>query len=79
LIAGLLFFAGGFLLLAWLGRIGPTMFGNRTPALENVTSMFIQAMDLGLIVPLCLLSGTLLRRSNPWGYLLASIGMMKFL
>jgi hypothetical protein len=36
-------------------------------------------MDLGLIVPLCLLSGTLLRRSNPWGYLLASIGMMKFL
>lgn len=78
-IAGLLFFAGGFLLLAWLGRIAPTVFGDQTPALENATSMFIQAMDLGLIVPLCLLSGVLLLRRRPWGYLLASIGMMKFL
>ncbi|MGD1994533.1 MAG: hypothetical protein PVI59_15165 [Anaerolineae bacterium] len=78
-IAGLLFFAGGFLLLAWLGRIAPTLLQDQTPALENATSMFIQAMDLGLIVPLCLLSGVLLLRRSPWGYLLASIGMMKFL
>jgi hypothetical protein len=78
-IAALLIFAAAFLALAWLGRIAPTLFQGRNPALENVTSMFIQAMDLGLIVPLCVLSGILLLRRNVWGYLLASIGMMKFL
>ena len=36
-------------------------------------------MDLGLIVPLCVLAGILLLRRNPWGYLLASVGMLKFL
>jgi hypothetical protein len=41
--------------------------------------MFIQAMDLGLIVPLCVLSGILLLRRKPWGYLLASVALMKFL
>jgi hypothetical protein len=78
-IAALLIFAAAFLSLAWLGRIAPTLFQGQNPALDNVTSMFIQAMDLGLIVPLCVLSGILLLRRSAWGYLLASIGMMKFL
>lgn len=78
-IAGLLFFAAAFLTFAWLGRIAATFTPGAIPALENTTSMFIQAMDLGLIVPLCVLSGVLLLRRDPWGYLLASVGMMKFL
>jgi hypothetical protein len=78
-IAGLLFFAAAFLLLAWLGRIAPTLMNDEIPLLENVTSMFIQAMDLGLIVPLCLLAGVLLLRKEPWGYLLASVSLLKFL
>jgi hypothetical protein len=78
-IAGLLFFAAAFLTLAWLGRIAPTILDDQIPALENVTTMFIQAMDLGLIVPLCVLGGTLLLRHSPWGYLLASVGLLKFL
>lgn len=78
-IAGLLFFAASFLALAWLGRIGPTLVSEQIPMLENVTSMFIQAMDLGLVVPLCVLAGVLLLKRNPWGYLLASIGLMKFM
>ncbi len=41
--------------------------------------MFIQAMDLGLIVPACVLSGILLLHRRPWGYLLASVGLTKFL
>ncbi len=41
--------------------------------------MFIQAMDLGVIVPVCILSGVLLLRRHPWGYLLASVGLLKFL
>jgi len=56
-----------------------TLFQDQVPLLENVTSMFIQVMDLGLIVPLCVLSGILLLRRNAWGYLLASVGMKKFL
>jgi hypothetical protein len=78
-IAALLFFAAAFLSLAWLGRIAPTLFQNQIPTLENTTSMFIQAMDLGIIVPVCVLAGILLLRRNAWGYLLASVGMMKFL
>lgn len=78
-ISGFLFFAAAFLLLAWLGRIVATFSPNVIPALENTTSMFIQVMDLGIIVPVCILSGILLLRCHPWGYLLASVGLMKFL
>lgn len=78
-IAGLLFFTAAFLSLAWLGRIAPTLLGDQIPALENTTSMFIQAMDLGVIVPFSLIAGVLLLRRTAWGYLLSSIGLMKFL
>ncbi|MBM3135610.1 MAG: hypothetical protein FJZ89_10110 [Chloroflexi bacterium] len=78
-IAGLLFFAAAFLSLAWLGRVAATFAPGAVPALENTTSMFIQVMDLGIIVPVCALSGLLLLRRQPWGYLLASVGLMKFL
>ncbi|NCC35288.1 MAG: hypothetical protein EOM24_25245 [Chloroflexia bacterium] len=78
-IAGLLFFAAAFLSLAWLGRIAATFAPGAVPALENTTSMFIQAMDLGLVVPVCLVAGILLLRRHAWGYLLASVGLTKFL
>ncbi len=74
-IAALLFFAAAFLTLAWLGRIAPTVLQNQIPFLENVTSMFIQAMDLGIIVPMCVLAGSASPTSRapgatccrPWG------------
>jgi hypothetical protein len=78
-MAVLLFFTAGFLSLAWMGRIVPTIVQEQIPELENVTSMFIQAMDLGVVVPLCVLAGVLLLRRSAWGYLLASVGLMKFL
>jgi hypothetical protein len=78
-IAGLLFFAAAFLSLAWLGRIAATFSSSAVPGLDNTTSMFIQAMDLSLIVPVCILSGILLLRRHAWGYLLASVGLTKFL
>jgi hypothetical protein len=34
-------------------------------------------MDLALIVPLAILSGVLLLRRSPWGYLLASVALLK--
>ncbi len=78
-IAMLLFFAAAFLSLAWLGRIAQALRPGSAPALENVTSMFIQAMDLGVIVPACVVGAVLLLKRRPWGYLLASVGMIKFL
>jgi hypothetical protein len=76
-IAGLMFLVAGFLLLAWLGRIVPPLLQNQIPALENATTMVIQAMDLSLIVPLAILSGILLLRRSSWGYLLASVSLLK--
>ncbi len=76
-IAGLLFFVGGFLTLAWLGRILPPILQNQIPLLENATTMVIQAMDLGLVLPLAVLGGILLLQRSAWGYLLASVALMK--
>lgn len=78
-IAGVLFISGGFLLVAWLGRIVPPLLQGTTPALENTTTLVIQALDLGLIVPLCFLAAILLLRKRPWGYLLASVAVFKML
>lgn len=76
-IAGLMFVVGLFLTLAWLARIIPPIFNNTTPALENTTTLVIQAMDLVLIVPLAVLGGILLLKRSAWGYLLASIFILK--
>ena len=80
LIGGVLIGVGGFLCLAWLGRIVPPLIQDRPPfGLEAMTSLVIQGMDLGIIVPFAVLSGVLLLRRSAWGYLLASVAVMKFL
>lgn len=76
-IAGLLFLMGVFLSVLWLGTTLPPILQNQTAALDNTTTFVIQAMDLALIVPLAFLSSILLMRSSPWGYLLASVFVMK--
>ena len=77
-IAAVLFAVGGFLSLAWVGRVVPEMLNPQAPAaLENTTTRVIQAMDLALIVPLAILSGILLLRRSAWGYLLASVTVLK--
>ena len=45
--------------------------------MENTTTRVIQAMDLVLIVPLAVLAGILLLRRSAWGYLLASVFVLK--
>ncbi len=77
-VVGVLFAVGGFLALAWLGRVIPELLHPQVPAaLENTTTRVIQALDLTLIAPLAILSGILLLRRNAWGYLLASVAIMK--
>ncbi len=77
-IAGVLFAVGGFLFLAWFGRVIPELLNPQTPAaLENTTTRVIQALDLSLIVPLAVLAGILLLKRSAWGYLLASVATLK--
>jgi hypothetical protein len=77
-IAALLFTVGGFLLLAWLGRIVPPLLQDQAPlGLESYSTLVIQVLDLGLIVPLAMLAGVLLLRRAAWGYLLASVALIK--
>jgi hypothetical protein len=76
-IAALMFIVGAFLTLAWLARIIIPLLNGTTPALENTTTLVIQAMDLVLIVPLAILGGILLLKRSAWGYLLASVFILK--
>ena len=77
-IAAVLFAVGCFLSLAWVGRVDLEWINPQTPAaLENTTTRVIQAMDLALIAPLAILSGILLLRGSAWGYLLASVAVLK--
>jgi len=76
-IAALLFIVAGFLGLAWLARIGAPLLNGGTPALENTTTLVIQTMDLGLIVPLALVAGGLLLRRQAWGYALTAVFVLK--
>jgi len=79
-ISAFLFVTASFLLVAWSGRIVPAMLDNGIPiGLENSTTLFIQVLDLGVIVPVGFLAGVLLLTKNPWGYLLSSIVVFKFL
>lgn len=77
-IAGFLFAVGGFLLLMWLGLIVPPLLVGQVPqGLESTTTLVIQVLDLGVIAPVAVLSGILLLRRVPLGYLLASTVLVK--
>lgn len=77
-IAVFLFVVGVFLLLAWLGRIAPALLAGKPPlGLDAYSTLIIQALDLGLIVPAAFLSGALLWRQKAWGYLLSSVVLIK--
>jgi hypothetical protein len=79
-IAGFLIFGGAFLLLAWLGRIIPAQLSGATPfGLATSTTLFIQVLDLGVIVPSMFLAAILLLQRRPFGYLLAAVMMIKFM
>jgi hypothetical protein len=77
--------AAGFMFLLvlaisamWLGLIiGPLLSGQRPPALETYTTLVIQALDLGVIVPMAPITGILLLKREAWGYVLASLIFIK--
>jgi len=76
--AGLMFLVSITLSLMWLGSIIPPLMSGQKPAmLETYTTLVVQAMDLGILVPLGIITGTLLLKRNAWGYVLASIFLVK--
>ncbi|MCD1295536.1 hypothetical protein CUJ83_11050 [Methanocella sp. CWC-04] len=76
--AGFMFFIGIAILLMWLGVIIPSLVSGEAPALlETYTTLVIQALDLGVVVPLAFITGVLLLKNDAWGYALASIVLIK--
>jgi hypothetical protein len=77
-LAGFQFFIALMLGLLWLGKLAPTIFGEAIPVgLEHYTTLVIQAMDLGFIVPMAFVSGVLLLKRKAFGYLFTSIIIIK--
>lgn len=77
-IAVFLIFLGTVIGLMWLGRIVPSLLGTGAPAgLEHYTTLVIQGLDLGFMVPISWLTGILLLRKNPFGLLLGAVVCIK--
>lgn len=78
-------FLGGFQIffavalgMLWLSLIVPTITKGTMPeGLEHYTTLVIQGMDLGFIVPLAFISGVLLIKRNDFGYLMSSVILVK--
>jgi hypothetical protein len=76
---------GGFLLLGpvvfglmWIGKIVPPLINNKPPqGIEHYTTLVIQALDLGFVVPVGIVAGILLIQRKPFGYLLAPVIIIK--
>lgn len=74
--------AGGFLIfnsvviaLLWLGIVVPPLLdGSIIPkATEHYTTLIVQGLDLGLLLPIAFISGLLFIQKKPFGYLLAPV------
>lgn len=77
-IAGFLLFLGAAVGLMWIGKIASPFLTGAAPAgLEHYTTLVIQAMDLGFVVPVSILSGVLLLKRKAFGLLLASTMCVK--
>lgn len=77
-IAWLVIGFGVMLALLWLSRIVPALAAGAAPAgLESYSTLFVQAGDLGLVVPLAVLAGALLLKRHALGYLLAGVLLVK--
>lgn len=77
-IAVFLMLLAAFLGMAWLGRIVPPLLADTPPiGLEAYTTLVIQALDLGIIVPASTITAVLLWQKRPWGYTLASVLIVK--
>lgn len=68
-----------FLGLAWVGRIVQALLsGEGTPmVIDAASTLFVQAFDLGILVPAALISAFWLLRKDKRGYMVATVLMVK--
>ena len=77
-LGGFQFFIAFAIGMLWLGKIIPSIINGKVPVgLDHYTTLVVQGMDLGFVVPAAIVSGILLIRKNPFGYLLSSVIMLK--
>lgn len=76
-IAYFMIFFGVIIALLWLSRIAPTFRGQAPEGIEHYTTLPIQALDLGIIVPSAFISGYSLLKGEKTGYLLTPILIIK--
>lgn len=70
--------AGIVIALMWLGRIVPTIGTGIAPVgLDHYSTLVIQVLDLGIIVPTCFVICYLLKEKNTLGYVLAPVIVVK--
>lgn len=78
LIGSFLIFIGTVLGLMWLGVIIPPLTQGTIPVqVEHYTTLVIQALDLGFIMPVSILAGVLVIKRRSLGYLLSSVVIIK--
>jgi len=62
----------------WIKMITDSLITGMPPeALEGYTTLVIQALDLGVVVPAALLTSYLLLKREKWGYILAPVFLVK--
>jgi len=67
-----MFAAGAVTLVVWLGPLVSALIQGRPPELLGTyTTMVTHALDLGIITPATIISGTLILRRTPLGYRIA--------
>lgn len=78
LVGGFLIFIAVVIGLMWLKIIAsPLLSGTAPQQLEHYTTLTIQALDLGFVVPCSILGGVLIIKRRPLGYLLSSVLIIK--
>ncbi|WP_144554235.1 hypothetical protein [Bacillus sp. X1(2014)] len=78
LVGGFLLFASFVFGMMWLGKIVYSLMNHTPPkGIEHYTTLVIQALDLGFVVPIGIIAGILLMKRKPFGYLLGPVIIIK--
>lgn len=77
-VGGFLMFLAACIALLWLQIIvTPLIDGTIIPkSVEHYTSLTVQGFDLSIFLPVAFLSGLLLVKKNPYGYLMAGVTLI---
>lgn len=77
-IGFLLLFIAFMILMLWLGKIvNPLLKGTPPQGIEHYSTLVIQVLDLGIVVPVAVVTGIMVIRRQPFGYLLSAVVIFK--